>query len=120
MLKKVPDCLFRMIVDYLSNRWVIYEGDKWYLKEEMSYGATQGLWAGPLMWNVMYDVFLRMDLPAGMSITGFTNDALVFGVQSVGWITGLRMAPEKTEALLDTDRRSFQHPKIVLGEHEVV
>ena len=29
------------------------------------------------------------------------------------------MAPEKTEALLVTDRRSFQYPKIVLGEHEI-
>ena len=29
------------------------------------------------------------------------------------------MATEKTEALLVTDRRSFQYPRIVLGEHEV-
>ena len=29
------------------------------------------------------------------------------------------MAPEKTEAFLVTDRRSFQYPRIVLGEHEV-
>ena len=29
------------------------------------------------------------------------------------------MAPERTEALLVTDRRSFQYPKIVLGEHEI-
>ena len=29
------------------------------------------------------------------------------------------MAPGKTEALLVTDRRSFQYPRIVLGEHEV-
>ena len=29
------------------------------------------------------------------------------------------MAPEKTEALMVTDRRSFQYPRIVLGEHEI-
>ena len=29
------------------------------------------------------------------------------------------MAPEKTEALLVTDRRSFKYPRIVLGEHEI-
>ena len=29
------------------------------------------------------------------------------------------MAPEKTEALLLTDRRSFTYPRIVLGEHEI-
>ena len=29
------------------------------------------------------------------------------------------MVPEKTEALLVTDRRSFKYPRIVLGEHEM-
>ena len=29
------------------------------------------------------------------------------------------MAPEKTEALLVTDRRSFKYPRIVLGKHEI-
>ena len=33
---------------------------------------------------------------------------------------GLKIAPEKTEALLVAVRRSFQYPRIVLGEHEVV
>ena len=31
----------------------------------------------------------------------------------------LKMASEKTEALLVTDRRSFKSPRIVLGEHEI-
>ena len=38
---KVPDYLLRMIDDYLSDRWVIYEGDKWSLTEEMTCGASQ-------------------------------------------------------------------------------
>ena len=83
----------------------------------------------------MYNNFLRMDLPAGTSFIGFADDALVVcAVDNVGilelrindtlwrekrWLDsrGLKMAPEKTEALLITDRRSFQYPKIVLGEH---
>ena len=32
---------------------------------------------------------------------------------------GLKVDPEKTEALLVTDRRSNQYPRIVLGDHEV-
>ena len=75
--KRVPDYLLRMIDEYLSDRWVIYEGDKWSLKEEMTCGATQGSRVGPLVWNVMYNDFLRMDLPAGTSIIGFADDALV-------------------------------------------
>ena len=75
--KTIPDYLLRMIDDYLSDRLVIYEGDKCSLKEEMTCGAPQGSRVDPLVWNVMYDDFLRMDLPAGTSIIGFADDALV-------------------------------------------
>ena len=126
-----------MIDDYVNDRWVIYQGDKWSLKEEITCGAPQGSWVGPLVWNVMYDDSLRMDLPAGTSIIGFADDALVVrAADEVGilelrineslrrakrWLDsrGLKMASEKTEALLVTDRRSFQYPRIVPGEHEV-
>ena len=135
--KKVPDYLLRMIDDYLSDRWVIYEGDKWSLKEEMKCGAPQGIGVGSLVWNIMYDDFLRMDLPAETSIIGFADDALVVCAaddvrildlrfneslwQAKRWLDSrcLKMAPEKTEALLVTDRRSLKYPKIVLGIHEI-
>ena len=85
----------------------------------------------------MYDDFLRMDPPAGPCIVGFADDALVVcAADDVGilelrindsswrakrWLDSrcLKMAPEKTEALLVTDRRSFKYPRIVLGEHEI-
>ena len=77
MQKKVPDYLLRMIDNYLSDRWVIYEGNKWSLEEEMTCGAPQGSRVGPLVRNVIYDDFLRLDLPAGTSIIGFADNALV-------------------------------------------
>ena len=98
-------------------------------------GETSG--GNYLVWNVMYDDFLRMDLPAGTSIIGFADDALVVCAadhvkilevrinDSLWWAKRwldsrcLKMAPEKTEALLVTDRRSFKYPRIVLGEHEI-
>ena len=65
-------------------------------------GTPQGSLVGPLVWNVMYDDFLRLKLPAGTSIIGFADDALVMcadadvripelrinvcGGQIVGWI----------------------------------
>ena len=103
----------------------------------MTCGAPQRSRVGPLVWNVMYDDFLRMDLPAETSIIGFADDALVVcAANDVVFLElrtneslwrakrrldsrGLKMAPEKTEAFLVTDRRSFQYPKIVLGEHEI-
>ena len=106
-------------------------------QKKVTCGAPQGSRVGPLVWNVMYDDFLRMDLPAGTSIVGCANDALVVGAaddvgvlelrinESLGlanrWLDsrGLKMASEKTETLLVTNRRFFQYPRIVLGEHEV-
>ena len=72
----------------------------------------------------MYDDFLRMDLPAGTSVISFADDALVCAADDIRilelrinkslwrakrWLasSGLKMAPEKTEASLITDRRSF-------------
>ena len=78
-----------------------------------------------------------MDLPAGTSIIGFADDALVvYAAEDVRilelrikgslwrakrWLHSrcLKMDPEKTVALLVTDRRSFQYPKIVLGDHVI-
>ena len=135
--KKVPDYLLRIIDDYLSDRWVKCEDDKWSLKEEMTCGTPQGSPVGPLVLNVMYDDFLRMDVPAETSIIGFADDALVMcaahGVRILElrindslwrakrWLDSrcLKMGPEKTEALLVTDWRSFKYSKIVLGEHEI-
>ena len=68
----------------------------------------------------MYDDFLRMDLPAGTSIIGFADDAhvvlaadiriLELMINEILWrekrwldSRGLKMALEKTKALLVTD-----------------
>ena len=104
----------------------------------MTCGAPQGSWVGPFVWNVMYDDFLRMELPAGTSIIGFADDVLnVCAADDVRilelrineslwrakrWLDSrsIEMDPEKTAPLLVTERRSFKYPKIVLNEHEVV
>ena len=80
MQKKVPDYMLRMIGDYLSDKWVIYEGGKWSqrrddIRRSSWVHLTHGL--GPLVWIVMYVDFLRLDLPAGANIMGFVDDALV-------------------------------------------
>ena len=132
MWKKVPDYLLRMIDHYLSDRWVIYECNKWSLKEEMTCGTAQGSWVGPLVWNVMHNDFLRMDLPAGTSIIGVADDALVVGAADDVRIRELRINKSlwRAERWLDsrclkmapflvTDGRSFQYSRIVLGQHEI-
>ena len=116
---------------------MIYEGNKWFLKEQMTCNARQGFLEGPLVWNVIYDDFLRIYLPVGRSIFGFTDNVLVVcAAEDVGnqglrinqslwrvnrWLDSrsLEMSLEKTEALLLTDQRSFKYLNIILGEHEI-
>ena len=85
---------------------------------------------GPSKWSLGKPVRLseRQVLPSGTSIISFADDTLVVCaadnvriLELERWLDsrGLKMAPEKTEALLVTDRRSFQYPRIVLGEHEI-
>ena len=106
MQKKDPDYLLRMIDDYLSDRWVIYEGDKWSLIEEMTCGAPQGSRVGPLVWHVMYDDFLRLKLPASAkpmmhlscvplkTLESLINESLW---RATRWLdsSGLKMDPER-------------------------
>ena len=75
--EKVPDYLLRMRDEYLSNKWLIYKGVKWSLKEEITCGAPQGSRIGLIVWNAMHEDFLRLELPARTSIIGFVDDALV-------------------------------------------
>lgn len=135
--RQVPKYIRRMIHSYLSERIVVYEGDSWVIKEEMSCGAPQGSCLGPLLWNVVYDDFLRMDMLPGVEVIGFADDALIT-IQALDidhlerktvrslkqvkdWLEGkqLEMAVEKTEAVLVTNRRGFRPPRIMLEGREI-
>ena len=84
-VKKGSRLFVRMIDNYLSDRWVIYEDEKWFLKVEMTYGALQGSRVGPFVWNVMYEDFLLMDLPTRTNVISLADDALVVcAVEDVG------------------------------------
>ena len=111
---------------------MIYKGDKWSLKEEMTCGAPQRSRVGPLVWNVMYDDFLCMDLPAGTSIIGFADDALVVCAaddvrilelrinesvwQAKRWLDSrcLKMAPEKTSRVVGSIKVAYDSSVIRL------
>ena len=60
-------------------------------------------------WNICIGAMVRKKVPDYLlrMIDDYLSDSC------------LKMAPGKTEALLVTDRWSFQYPKIVRGEHEI-
>ena len=106
--RRFQDYLLRMIGDYLSNRWVIYEGEKWSLKEDMTCGAPQVSRVGPTVWNVIYDDFLPLELPIGTSIIGFADDGLVVCAAEDVKILELRIIESLCRAKLWLDSRGLK------------
>lgn len=112
--KGVSCYLINIVKDYFTER-VLHINKK--DKREVNIGVPQGSVLGPLLWNVLYDGVMRIRLPAGVHVIGFADDLAVAATDSnipilegkLGrtmekiseWLNskGLRMAPEKTEAI---------------------
>jgi Reverse transcriptase (RNA-dependent DNA polymerase) len=77
----VPESLFRVLGDYLNNRFLIYDTEVGQERMKVSAGVPQGSIMGPVLWNIMYDAVLRLPLPEGVEIKGFADDLIlkVFG-----------------------------------------
>ena len=110
MQKKVLDYLLRKIDDYLSYKWVMYEGDKYCLKVDITCGTSQGLQIGPIAYNVIYDDFLLLELPIGTSIIGFAYDGLVVCAAEDVKILELRIIESLRQA-----KRRLDSSKLKMG-----
>lgn len=133
----IPEYLRAMVRSYLDGRVLYYdttEGRKTY---RVTAGVPQGSVLGPLLWNLMYDDLLRLDLPEGTTIIGFADDVgIVVEARNTkllelrtndalrkvgGWLTanGLEAAAHKTECVLLTRKRVFTPPNIEMDGHRV-
>lgn len=93
-------------------------------------GMPQGSVLDPLLWNVMYNAFLDLDLLGDAHMMGYADNAAIVLKANTAevleiiandslrrgsrWLEnrGLEMTGHKTEALLVTDRRIFEEPKL--------
>lgn len=135
--RNVPEYLINLIENYFSERIVLFHEDNVKVDYEMTGGAPQGSKIGPVLWNVMYDSFLEMELPDNTKIIGFADDAMVICASKntkdlevvvndslervYRWLVKrkLTLAVDKTEAILVTDRRSFDFPKINICDKDI-
>lgn len=124
-----PEYLMIMLRSYLTERRVrLAAGDEiaW---TNPSKGVPQGSILGPTLWNMIYNKILTKSYDAmGSQIISYADDTLILVVGSdpdqlvvsaneVAWkvilqieALGLEIAPQKTETVLFTTRRSPSPP----------
>lgn len=125
---ELPDQLTDIIKSYLTDR-TITSGPKTY---NMTSGVPQGSVLGPILWNILFDGVLNLELPLACQIVGYADDiALLIGADKDSemksrtmramtkvnnWMkdNDLEIATAKTKALIARGRRSAISRNITL------
>jgi hypothetical protein len=126
--------LIGLIQSYLTERGLVVTNRE---RVEVVCGVPQGSVFGPVLWNIMYDGVLRLKVPVGVKLVTFADDLAIVGTarteESLAdcvdralsmvaeWMkrTGLRLATQKTEAVLLVGRRRPRKVKFTVGGEEI-
>lgn len=122
--KGFPTYIRRIIGSYLSERSVEYVGRYGNIEmKRMTAGVPQGSVPGPMLWNVGYDSVLRGETLERCQVLGYADDILVLVTADTVEAAveranrqaslvlneierlGLKIATEKTEAIIFYGRR---------------
>ncbi|GJQ70297.1 hypothetical protein Trydic_g22735 [Trypoxylus dichotomus] len=76
---RLPLYLLRMIDDYLGNRSIIYDTKQGRCNDKVTSAVAQGSILGPDFWNILYDGFLRQEMPEEVTLVGCTPKYNIIG-----------------------------------------
>lgn len=123
----VPGYLTGILRSYMSEREILIGTVS---SQPVTCGVPQGSVLGPTLWNLFYDGVLRLPVRDGVKLVAFADDLAVVAVahnaelmeQLVNptlediarWMTsnGLRLAPEKSECVVLTNKHSYRAPAL--------
>lgn len=127
--------LIAVVKAYLSER-TLQVGETGLL--DVTCGVPQGSVLGPTLWNLFYDGVLRLDVPKGeVSLIGYADDlAVVITARTAErmeelanktmekithWMVKnkLKIAPEKTEAVILVGRRTLKELSFTVGKNRI-
>lgn len=135
--KNVPGYLRRIVASYFTDRVLKYDTENGAKEYDVTGGVPQGSVLGPLLWNIMYDGLLRLNLPGSVKLVAYADDVAVVVVakhldeinhmfditfeQVNRWMdaVNLQLAKQKTEAVLITSRKVIETIKLTVGEQEI-
>lgn len=127
-----PTYLMRVFSDYFQGRTAETQAENSWNDVHMSCGLPQGSVIGPLLWNIIYDKVLHLQLPVGAEVLCFADDTMVIAIgksiaelerkanEALGLVSeaikrlGLSLAVNKTEAVLFTNKYWFRNPTLLL------
>lgn len=131
--KRTPAYIRQIIRSYLTGRSLQVNTSA----VELSRGVPQRSVLGPTLWNVVYDQLLETPTGEGSQLLGFADDlTLIVTAKDLvtlenrtnttlrtinEWMTrkGLEIAPQKTQAIVLSRRKSPPVPTIVLCGHQI-
>ncbi|OTF72393.1 hypothetical protein BLA29_003839 [Euroglyphus maynei] len=137
MKLNIPGNIIEILKSYFTNRKAKLEICGNIAEKSLSRGCPQGAKCSPLLWNVLYDNLLKLQLPTGCYLQAFADDAFLIVIHENleicenrankalekifkwGNENKIEFNPKKTQAMLITRKRKLREINLQIREAKI-